>query len=118
MQYKEDKWYVQINPINLIQKNEPTWVDLDNQETDKVPVELNQNPLPDDILNPNTMDVPPSFEASGDSRGRGYTQWGWKESQNKEVKIKDKWVKIRVRYKGDKLAIITAIRTLYSASYA
>ena len=118
MQYKEDKWCVQINPINLIQKNEPTWVDLDNQETDKVPVELNQNPLPDDILNPNTMYVPPSFKASEDSKGRGYTQWGWKESQNKEVKIKDKWVKIRVRYKGDKLAIITAIRTLYSASYA
>ena len=38
--------------------------------------------------------------------------------QDKEVKLKDKWVKIRVRYKGDKLAIITAIRTLYSASYA
>ena len=118
MQYKEDKWCVQINPINLVQKNEPTWIDLDNQETDKIPVELNQNPLPDDILSPDKIDVPPSFEASGDSRGRGYTQWGWKESQNKEVKIKDKWIKIRVRYKGDKLAIITAIRTLYSASYA
>lgn len=118
MQYKEDKWCVQINPINLIQKNEPTWVDLDNQETDKIPVELNQNPLPDDILSPDKIYIPPSFEASGDSRGRGYTQWGWKESQNNEVKLKDKWVKIRVRYKGDKLAIITAIRTLYSASYA
>lgn len=118
MQYKEDKWCVQINPINLVQKNEPTWIDLDNQETDKIPVELNQNPLPDDILDPNEMEVPPSFEASGNSRGRGYTQWGWKESQNKEVKIKDKWIKIRVRYKGDKLAIITAIKTLYSASYA
>lgn len=118
MQYKEDKWCVQINPINLVQKNEPTWIDLDNQETDKIPVELNQNPLPDDILSPDKIDVPPSFEASVDSRGRGYTQWGWKESQNKEVKIKDKWIKIRVRYKGDKLAIITAIRTLYSASYA
>ena len=34
------------------------------------------------------------------------------------MKLKDKWIKIRVRYKGDKLAIITAIRTLYSASYA
>ena len=64
------------------------------------------------------MYVPPSFEDSGDYRGRGCTKWGWKESQNKEVKIKDKWIKIRVRYKGDKLAIITAIRTLYSASYA
>lgn len=118
MQYKEDKWYVQINPINLVQKNEEEWEDLNGEKTDKIPVELNQNPLPDDILSPDKIDVPPSFEASGDSRGRGYTQWGWKESQNKEVKIKDKWIKIRVRYKGDKLAIITAIRTLYSASYA
>ena len=118
MQYKEDKWCVQINPINLIQKNEPTWVDLDNQETDKIPVELNQNPLPDDILNSKEVEVPPSFKASGDSRGRGYVIWNWEESQNKEVKIKDKWIKIRVRYKGDNLAIITAIKTLYSASYA
>jgi hypothetical protein len=35
----------------------------------------------------------------------------------KEVKLKDKWIKIRVRYKGDKLAIITAVKTLYSISY-
>ena len=118
MQYKEDKWYVQINPINLVQKNESTWVDLGNTETNKIPVELNQNPLPDDILNPNELKVPPSFVASGNSGGRGYVQWKWEESENKEVKLKDKWVKIRVRYKGDKLAIITAIRTLYSASYA
>ena len=118
MQYKEDKWYVQINPINLVQKNEEEWEDLNGEKTDKIPVELNQNPLPDDILNPNELEVPPSFVASGNSRGRGYTQWEWKESDNKEVKIKDKWIKIRVRYKGDKLAIITAIRTLYSASYA
>jgi len=36
----------------------------------------------------------------------------------REVKIKDKWLKVRVRYKGNKLAIITAIRTLYSISYS
>lgn len=118
MQYKEDKWYVQINPINLVQKNEEEWEDLNGEKTDKIPVELNQNPLPDDILNPNELEVPPSFVASGNSGGRGYVQWNWEESENKEVKIKDKWIKIRVRYKGDKLAIITAIRTLYSASYA
>ena len=118
MQYKEDKWYVQINPINLVQKNEEEWEDLNGEKTDKIPVELNQNPLPDDILNPNELEVPPSFVASGDSGGRGYVQWNWEESENKEVKIKDKWIKIRIRYKGDNLAIITAIRTLYSASYA
>lgn len=31
---------------------------------------------------------------------------------NKEVRIRDKWAKIRIRYSGKDLAIITAIRTL------
>ena len=115
MQYKEDKWYVQINPINFVQKNEPTWVDLDNNETDKIPVELNQNPLPNDISSPNgEIYPPPSFT----EKKRGYILWNWEESQNKEAKLKDKWIKIRIRYKGNKLAIITAIKTLYSASYS
>jgi hypothetical protein len=32
--------------------------------------------------------------------------------QKKEVRIRDKWAKIRIRYSGKDLAIITAIRTL------
>jgi len=45
MHYKEDKWYVQINPLNVIEKNEPAW-DKENlaNTTDlnpnKVPIEL------------------------------------------------------------------------------
>jgi hypothetical protein len=31
---------------------------------------------------------------------------------NKEVRIRDKWAKIRIRYSGKDLAIITAIKTL------
>lgn len=118
MQYKEDKWCVQINPINLVQKNEEEWLDMDGNPTDKVPVELYQNPLPSDILNPDSLSVPESFNSSESSGGRGYVIWNWEELQNKEVKVKDKWVKIRIRYSGDKLAVITAIKTLYSASYA
>ncbi|MBQ0113248.1 MAG: hypothetical protein KBT03_08985 [Bacteroidales bacterium] len=34
------------------------------------------------------------------------------------TKIRDKYVKIRIKYKGDKLAVITAIHTLMSLSYA
>jgi hypothetical protein len=30
----------------------------------------------------------------------------------KSTRIRDKWVKIRVRYTGEDLAIITAIRTI------
>ena len=111
MQYKEDKWYVQINPLNIVQKNESGWKDLDGNPTDKVPVELNQNPLPSDVLTPGSFDVPEDFN-------RGYTTWNWKESQMREAKIKDKWVKIRIRYSGKKLAIISAITTLFSISYS
>ena len=115
MQYKEDKWHVQINPLNIVQKNEPQWTNLDGNPTNYVPVELKQNPLPSDVLDPKTMQVPSSFEKGS---GRGYVVWNWQESQIREAKIKDKWLKVRIRYKGNKLAIITAIRTLYSISYS
>lgn len=115
MQYKEDKWHVQINPLNIVQKNETQWTNLDGNSTNRVPVELKQNPLPSDILDPTTMQVPSSFD---EGQGRGYVVWNWEESQIREAKIKDKWLKVRVRYKGNKLAIITAIRTLYSISYS
>ena len=115
MQYKEDKWHVQINPLNIVQRNESQWTNLNGNPTNCVPVELKQNPLPSDVLDPTTMQVPSSFEKG---QGRGYVVWNWQESQIREAKIKDKWLKVRIRYKGNKLAIITAIRTLYSISYS
>jgi len=36
----------------------------------------------------------------------------------KEAKLRDKYIKIRVCYSGKDLAIITAIHTLYTTSYA
>jgi hypothetical protein len=36
----------------------------------------------------------------------------------KETKIRDKWIKIRVRYSGKNLAIIHSLITLYTISYA
>lgn len=111
MQYKENKWNIQINPINLVQKNESAW------SNDKIPIELGQSPLPSKILEKGSIDIPT------DLVGRDITNWNWATTntpqiRHSEAKIKDKWVKIRIRYKGDKLAIISAIRTLYSISYA
>lgn len=41
------------------------------------------------------------------------------EAQNrKEVDVRDKFVKIRIRYKGDELAIIDFLNTIYRVSYA
>jgi len=36
----------------------------------------------------------------------------------KETKIRDKWIKIRVRYSGKNLAIIHSLITLYNISYS
>lgn len=124
MQYKEDKWNVQINPLNIVQKNEPEWVDLDGNRTSKIPVELGQSPIPNEVLTDENGDpksdlkIPDSFYKDGNSEGRGYTVWKWDESKMDEVKLKDKFVKIRIRYSGEDLAIISAIKTLYSASYS
>jgi hypothetical protein len=36
----------------------------------------------------------------------------------KEARIRDKWMKVRVRYSGKNLAIIHSIVTLYNISYS
>ena len=105
MQYKEDSWYVQINPLNIVQCNEGAW------ENDKIPVELGQYPIPEFFeeyseLNTDVLE------------GRTAVSWNWEDNQISEAKIKDKWIKIRVRYSGEKLAIISAIQTLFSISYS
>ena len=119
MHYKEDKWYVQINPFTIVQKNESQWKNSNNENTDKVPVELYQSPVPDDVItDAQEIVVPKDFEKSDNNKGRGYVTWNWEETQMQEAKVKDKWVRIRIRYSGEKLAVITAIKTLYSISYA
>ena len=34
------------------------------------------------------------------------------------TRIRDKWIKVRIKYKGDKLVVISAIQSLLSLSYA
>ena len=34
------------------------------------------------------------------------------------TKIRDKWCKIKIRYKGDKLVVISSIHTLMSLSFS
>lgn len=129
MQYKEDKWDVQINPINIVQRNEPAWDSVDllstlsGRETispDKIPIELGQNPMPDEEK---TISFTDASDIPDNSQNRAVVTWKWDETNNSktrhsEAKIKDKWLKVRIRYTGDKLAIISAVRTLYSISYA
>ena len=137
MQYNEDQWLVQINPINIVYKNEKDWTDVDQdliteyqldgtkrsrKLSDKVPIELGQSPMPDQVLEKGDItydwDKPTKSDIPGNSLDRAIVSWGNLETKNEEVKLKDKWIKIRIRYTGDKLAIINAIKTLYSISYS
>lgn len=118
MRYKEDKWQVQINPINYVQKNESEedWENIyrDEIKEDKkalVPVAYNIFPPPSEINLERGINLPEDW-------ARNVISWGDLELINKETKMRDKYIKIRVRYSGEDLAIISAINTLYSISYA
>ena len=39
-------------------------------------------------------------------------------SKTNSVRLRDKWMKVRIKYKGDKLAVISAIQSLYTISFA
>ena len=102
MTYLEDIWKIQINPINLVQKNETTWKD------GKIPIVIN-NIKNSDFTEFTQDDLPEGYTIDNiDS---------WDISKRKEVKLKDKYIKIRIRYNGDKLALISAIYTLYTISF-
>lgn len=111
MQYKEDKWDIQINPLNFVQKNETKWAN------DLIPIELRQSPIPSSVIS-TAKENNGKIKIPDNSKNREVVFWNWEESEMKESKLKDKWIKIRIRYSGKKLAIITAIKTLYSISYA
>lgn len=98
MYYKEDKWDIRINPIDIVQKNE--------NKQNKLPIVYNA--FVDKSLT----------ELENTSDDRSVVQWNEIGSNDTEVKIKDKYIKIRIRYSGQKLAIISAINTLYSISYS
>ena len=117
-EYVEDKWEVQIPLINIVQKNEQQWkippiiidyVPTDIKETtitvDKLPTQyINTQDIQDQINNqdkywPNNLDL---------------NKW----TSTKQMPIRDKYIKIRIRYDGTEKAIISAIKTIYTESFA
>lgn len=92
--YKEDIWNVQIPSINFQEKNEK-WVD-------KPPINLAT--IPEAFKN-KTVNVPADTE---------FYSWG----NSKQARIRDKYIRIKVRYSGEDLAIVSAIITQYKESYS
>ena len=91
------------------------------------PIVINSQYVPKDIKQSNiTLDKIPNIYTGymnyiGDNIDYGsYTlpldpnPWTYR----KETKIRDKWIKIRVRYSGKNLAIIHSLITLYNISYS
>ena len=117
--YLEDRWKIQINPIKIAYKNEDEWtkppftiknvsvpgftlnlVDKDPKGTNEIynGEEIND---PDNVLNGTKIIV-------------DNTEWNY----IKEIDLKDKFIKVRIRYSGEELAVIDFINTLYNISYS
>lgn len=125
MNYQGDVWNIQINPIIFVQRNEPAWntAKLTKETIDKVPISVGNSPIPNDLKGFDiTSKTPVENYMPQDLIDLGYgpedidtSDW-W--SGRKEARLRDKYIKIRVRYTGEELAIITALKTLYTISYA
>lgn len=101
--YQEDEWYIQIPSINIAQKNESIWKD------GKPPIVLNWIPNDLDKTEISDEDLPNTYNLGNvDTTGWTYRQ---------QVPMKDKYIKIKIRYTGNDLAIITGILTTYRLSY-
>ena len=121
MNYQEDKWDVQIPSITYWDKNETKWVTEDSEGNFYPPLNLVNNPLPESM---ETLVISSDNDIPKELRDLGYkanlfsldtNKW---ESDRKETKIRDKYIKIKVRYTGNELAIIQALKTIYNISYA
>ena len=104
MQYQEDHWYAQIPSIIFNQKNETQW------QKNEPPLVINS--VPDDITRNEITgeDLPNTYDIGQVSTDR----WTFR----KEARIRDKYIKIRIRYSGERLALITSIITMFTRSYA
>lgn len=112
MEYKENMWNVQIPPINLQQKDEEDWNnDVPPILTSNVPVQQPvQLEISTDDLFPNEL-----YKLGyKDIKNLDQEQWEY----NKQIRLKDRYLKVRVRYSGKDLAIVQSVITLFRISYA
>ena len=132
--YKEGKWNIQIPSIIFMQKNEEDWPTAhmglhdegpfnnemyQNQNIKVPPIVINSQKLPkisNLIVNLDTLpEIYTKMSGQGIEKYIEITN-GW--TSRKEARIRDKWMKVRVRYNGNNLAVIHSLITLYNISYS
>lgn len=127
-QYLEDRWKININPILICYKNE-SWVD-----PNRPPLTIKNSPVPNDALkeinknNGRVMIPDELWDLGYTADDMDTTNWlddvsiyktSFGEAQNrKEVDVRDKFMKVRIRYSGEELAVINFLNTIYRVSYA
>lgn len=110
--YKEGKWNIQIPSIIFMQKNESEWYN------GKPPIIINSPSVPTDIDSQEITynDLPNTY------RNKNYNLRNMVKVDNwtyrKEARIRDKFMKVRIRYSGKNLAIIHSIITIFNISYS
>ena len=133
--YNEGKWNIQIPSISFMQKNEDNWVDpngsnildynspLNIQKFNKIPpIVINSQNVPEDLTDKviSVDKLPNIYTRTDRTKNTPITEYisvgDWTYRQ--ETKIRDKWMKIRVRYSGRNLAVIHSLLTLYNISYS
>lgn len=102
-QYKENQWDVQIPSIVFNEKNEKEW--------EKPPIVLPESTDQYDMKSTNIEKLPEGYTVENID-----TIDTW--SERKEAKIRDKYIKIKIRYSGKQLATIYSILTMYQMSIA
>ena len=114
--YIENKWKITINPILACYKNESNWT---SPNRPKLP--LMNSPIPDVIYeNGGVIDLPSILTDLGyTTSDLDTSNWLGEYGENrKEIDIRDRFIKVRIRYSGEELAVVKFLNTIYRISYA
>ena len=110
--YKEDEWYVQIPPILYVEKNE-NWTEDTNSKYP--PLNIYYTPIQESLPpeKASTVTLPKYLSEKYSDKWWQFEKW-----QEKQTRLRDKFIRIKIRYSGEDLAIIYAIKTLYTITYS
>lgn len=112
-EYVEDRWNIQIPLINMVQKNEAKWPTVDNKSIPPLIIDYIPNDLKSSDIDYNLL--PKDYQKLEYwPSGLDLNKWTY----NKQMPLRDKFIKIRIRYDGTEKAIISAIKTIYTESFA